>query len=400
MLEAVDGVSAVDVYERLVPEKKRINQRVDFIAWLMAYAGTEIQALGLKPSELAMLGNIDAKPDSRWALLAHHWPFLRTTGAGRMVLRIAWELFGAENIDRRTWKDISAGLWQGTAPGFYQELLAERGNIHTVLVDNEVDPNTKSCCAPIKSCDLLVSASCHAEIESQIQELDLSLSLTLESIDILIEKFVQRNVDLGCASYKLQGLPAAPAVPSEEQVTWAFGRALRRDEPHPGGEPQLQSYILFRLLPYIGETGTPLQVHVKGEVEINRLRTLAESHPQVRFVAVCTSGSDASPLCALGRALPNVYLALVGLWRISPYQARATLTNWLHGVPSSKIFALGGDLTMVEAVCIQALIAREQIALLLAEMVASGDLDEEDALLVMERVLYKNAQAYFLDKDR
>ena len=84
MLEAVDQVSAVDVYERLVPESKRVNQRVDFIAWLMAYAGTEIQALGLKPSELALLGNVEAKPEDRWGLVAKHWPCLRTTGTGRM----------------------------------------------------------------------------------------------------------------------------------------------------------------------------------------------------------------------------------------------------------------------------------------------------------------------------
>ena len=32
MLEAVEGVPIVDVYERLLPERHRVSQRVDFLA--------------------------------------------------------------------------------------------------------------------------------------------------------------------------------------------------------------------------------------------------------------------------------------------------------------------------------------------------------------------------------
>ena len=46
---------------------------------------------------------------------------------------------------------------------------------------------------------------------------------------------------------------------------------------------------------------------------------------------------------------------------------------------------------MVEAVSVQAMIVREQVALMLAEMVADGELDETDAVFAMERVLSKNA---------
>ena len=395
MLEAVDQVPAVDVYERLVPESKRVNQRVDLLAWLMAYAGAEIRSLGLKPSELRLLGNVDAKPDNRWALVARHWPFLRTTGTGRMVLRVAWELFGAEDIDERTWKDISARLWQETEPGFYQRLLGERGNVRCVLVDNVVDPNTKECCVPIKGCDGLLSIGCRSDLESWGSEFESSV-LTVDLLDVLVKQFVQRGVENGCVSFALQGLPDA-SVPSEEEVAWAFGRALRREESPPHADPQLQSHILHRLLSCIGESGVPLQVRATGEAEIERLAALAEQYPEVRFVGMCARGNDAFPLSVLGRTLPNVSLALVGLWRIAPYAAQHALRNWLHSVPLGKVFALGGNMTMVEAVYIQALVAREQTALLLAEMVANGGLDEQDALLAMDCVLCKNALAYFMD---
>ena len=101
MLEAVEQVPIVDVYERLVPEGKRISQRVDFIAWLMAYAGTEVRAFGLQPDELAMLGDMDASPDERWALVSRLWPYLKTTGAGRMILRMACALV---SLGKSGWK--------------------------------------------------------------------------------------------------------------------------------------------------------------------------------------------------------------------------------------------------------------------------------------------------------
>jgi hypothetical protein len=142
-----------------------------------------------------------------------------------------------------------------------------------------------------------------------------------------------------------------------------------------------------------------LQVRVTGEAEVERLAALAVQYPEGRFVGMCVRENDAFPLSVLGRTLPNVSLALVGLWRVAPYVARRALRNWLHSVPLCKVFALGGNMTMVEAVCIQALIAREQIALLLAEMVANGELDEQDALLAMDHVLYENALTYFTGEE-
>ena len=394
MLEAVDQVPIIDVYERLVPERNRVSQRVDFIAWLLAFAGTEIRALGFRPDELEILGDIEATPDDRWAVVSRVWPYLKTTGTGRMILRIAWELFGAENIDERTWKDISARLWQETKSGFYQELLCGRANIRHVLVDNAVDPGTKACCVRIVGCDRLLSINCRSELAAWAHKFGMSDSLTLESLDLLIEQFVRQGINDGCVGFKLGGLPDI-AVPSDEQVAWAFGRMSRCQDPSAPLESGLQSFIMHRLLYCISLSQRPLQIHVDGDTEIARLSALANQYPDTRFLGVWVGKGDAFSLGTLGRTLPNVALALVGVWRFAPVVTRQVLRNWVHGVPLKKVFALGGNMALVEAVCIQALVVREQIAVLLAEMVAAGELDEDDALLTMDRLLYKNAQEYF-----
>ena len=117
MLEAAEQTPVVDVHERLVPESERVNQRVDFLAWLLAYARPELQSLGLGAERLSTLGDVQADPRERWASLAPVWPYVRTTAAGRTVLRVAWELFGVDEVNERTWKDISARMWKASEKG-------------------------------------------------------------------------------------------------------------------------------------------------------------------------------------------------------------------------------------------------------------------------------------------
>jgi hypothetical protein len=103
-------------------------------------------------------------------------------------------------------------------------------------------------------------------------------------------------------------------------------------------------------------------------------------------------------LAMLARSLPNVSLALVGVWRFAPLLARQTLRDWIHCVPLRKIVAFGGGMAVVENIAVQAMILREEMAALMAEMVAAGELDEGDALMALERLLYRNAvQDYGLD---
>ena len=149
------------------------------------------------------------------------------------------------------------------------------------------------------------------------------------------------------------------------------------------------------MLALFGRAQIPVQVHVQSSNDVDRLRALAALYPEVRFVGVCVGGVDPVSLAALARTLPNVALALVGVWRLAPQWSGQALRHWIHSVPLIKIFAFGGGMRLVETVCVQALVVREQIAVLLAEMVAAGELDEEDARWAMERLLHGNAEAFF-----
>ena len=167
------------------------------------------------------------------------------------------------------------------------------------------------------------------------------------------------------------------------------------EEPASRGEPSLHSYLVDRFLYRVGPTGIPVQVTVDSPTTVERLSALAERHDKVRFVALFVGGADSLSLLRVARTRPNVSLAVCDLWRIAPHTAREVLRVWPHGVPLNKLFAVAGGTTMVEATCAQAMLVREQMAELLAEMVAGGDLDEKDAILAVERLLYKTAREFF-----
>ena len=394
MVEAVEEVPVVDVYERLLPENGRVNQRADFVAWFAAYAGVELRSIGVDAETLATLADVQASPKERWPLVSEFWPLVRTTGTGRLILRTVWELFGAEEISERTWMDISAQMWKISEPGFYQELLHGKANIHMVLVDGQVDPGTRACCAPLCNYDRYVLPAGRADVEQLCERAGVAPSTTTGLLDSAVGRCIDQDVRTKCAAFKLGTLPDVE-VPSAEEVAWALGRLFWDEEPAERSEPALHSYLVDCFLHRAGPTGTPVLVTVDSPATVERLNALAERHAKVRFVALFEGGADPLSLLRVARTRSNVSLAVCDLWRIAPHTAREVLRVWLYGVPLNKVFAVAGGTTMVEGTCAQAMWVREQLAELLAEMVAGGNLDEKDAILAVERLLYKNACEFF-----
>jgi hypothetical protein len=99
-------------------------------------------------------------------------------------------------------------------------------------------------------------------------------------------------------------------------------------------------------------------------------------------------------MLALARMCPNMSLAVGNAWRVAPGVARQALRTWLQGLPLHRLLAWGGGTTMIEGVFAQASFVREQLALLLSEMVAAEELDEDDALSAMGYLLGRNALAH------
>jgi uncharacterized protein len=115
------------------------------------------------------------------------------------------------------------------------------------------------------------------------------------------------------------------------------------------------------------------------------------SYPKTRFDLFHGAYPYCGELATLAKNFQNVYLDMCWLHIISPAVSRRMLDEWIETVPSNKILGFGGDYLFVEGVYGHAVMARENIASTLAAKVEDGYFTEEEALVVMRKLLRGNA---------
>jgi len=92
---------------------------------------------------------------------------------------------------------------------------------------------------------------------------------------------------------------------------------------------------------------------------------------------------------------PNVWIDFCWAHVVSPPSARAALHLLLETVPANKILGFGGDYRYVELSYAHSVMARRNIAQVLAEKVQAGLCTEAQALALARRLLSENAAALF-----
>jgi hypothetical protein len=224
--------------------------------------------------------------------MSRFWPYVRTTAVGRVVLRMAWELFGVAEINERTWKDVSARLWKASERGFYRHLLRDRARVVATLVDGQVEAEMRPHCVPIQNCDPMLEIADREDFEavassaqdpksalkilSRYQKVSCTKTgtcrpkqhkeLSTTYLDDQVATRVRQAVRQEVAAFKVTMLPemagsrvgrraTEESAPSAEEVMWAVSRVLKREKGEPNAEAVLRSYLWHSLLERICETG-------------------------------------------------------------------------------------------------------------------------------------------------
>ena len=97
----------------------------------------------------------------------------------------------------------------------------------------------------------------------------------------------------------------------------------------------------------------------------------------------------------LGKTFPNCFLNMSWIHIISPQGARHDLKEWLRMVPSNKIMAFGDDVMHVEVVYGHLKMARQNFAIVLAELIEEGLLSETTSLEVAQAAFHDTPAAVY-----
>jgi predicted TIM-barrel fold metal-dependent hydrolase len=103
-------------------------------------------------------------------------------------------------------------------------------------------------------------------------------------------------------------------------------------------------------------------------------------------------------LGAIAKNFPNVYIDMCWMHIISPARSRSALSDWLDEVPANKIMGFGGDYIFVEGAYGHSVIARENVAKVLASKVDEGTYSMEQAKKYASWILRENPMRLFFPK--
>ncbi len=408
----VEKIPLVDTHEHLMPEKERQKQQIDFFYFFSHYASSDLVSAGMDPQTLEEIRNPQKSQEARWNKLASYWLAIRNTTYARALMIAARDLFGIQDINEKTWRELSARISASNREGWYREVLKQKARIEISLCDLETTDVDREFFAPVMRFDSFIMVSTRVELEQLERRTGIaihSLEGLLRALDIAFEKVVSGGavgVKSGLAYERILRYNKVTGYQAEKVFNRLFG--------HPGegisrreGRP-LQDYMMHQVIQRAISNNLPIQIHT-GLQEGNA-NIITNAHPahlvnlfldyrEAKFDIFHGSYPYCSELAVLAKNFPNVYVDMSWLHIISPSAAHRALHEWVETVPGNKIFAFGGDYIFVEGAYAHSRIAREVVSRVLTEKVKEGYLDEKEAVNLAWRILRENPlQIYRLEE--
>jgi uncharacterized protein len=191
---------------------------------------------------------------------------------------------------------------------------------------------------------------------------------------------------------------------AEEVFNW-FMADPRRSVSYPDGVKPLDDFLFHEFLRMAREMDLPVQVHtghmagIRNEIAKTNavgLTSVIELHRDVRFDIFHANWPYAGELLFLCKNYPNVTIDFCWANIIDPVYCQAMFKQALSSVPHAKIHGYGSDFGgQVDLAWGHAAIARDNIAIALAEMVEQEYLGLCEAKEVAYGWLFGNANEFF-----
>jgi hypothetical protein len=131
------------------------------------------------------------------------------------------------------------------------------------------------------------------------------------------------------------------------------------------------------------------------QIDSEHMINVFPMHPRTRFDLYHMGMPSVRRTGVIGKNNPNVWLNLCWTHIISPQMTISALEEYMDMVPMNKIIGFGGDYRFPELSYAHLVMARRNIARVLAEKIADGIFDEEEALRIARLLLHDNVKRLF-----
>jgi len=406
---ALREIPTIDCHEHLQRESELPEgDQVHIGRFFVHYANCDLVSAGMPGKDMARVqDDLRLTPRERWALLAP-WYRKAWNTAYCESLRIAIRsLYDIEDFDETTVDALTDAMRAQIRPGFTRRVFDQAGI--DFAMNNPFgpkltyNPDFDTRCFII---DMVDGGFTRLAISQLAAEFDTEV-LCLDDYLHMIDKAFERHAAAASAFKVGRAYDRTlfwEDVP-HSRAEAVFNRLMAfNDQPDRKDVQAVEDYILHYLCRKCGEHGLRMKFHTGLQEGNGNLVThsraalmanLFMKYPRTGFDIYHLSYPYQDELVTLAKNFPNVTVDFCWMWIINPAAGRRALSEMLDAVPANKIHGFGGDYIFVEGSYGHAVIARREIARVLAEKVEEGRFSESYALEVGRMLLRDNALANF-----
>ena len=399
LCEAMAEFEIIDCHEHLGPEKNRVAAEVDVFTLFAHYTRGDLGVAGMSDQDYQSLFNRKIPLDRRWDLFAPYWDEIRWGSYARAALLAARKFYDCDDINEETYQPLSEAMQQANTPGLYERVLRDACGIRTALTQ---------CGSTDLGTDLLtplMPIAYEMETWEALAHPALDGEATVRSLDDFLDatrRYVVRVKGEGAVGLKMVSNPYSD--PSREDALSAFDKLRSGAESRLPSPNPLRDYVVDETIAFAAKQDLVIAVHTGYWGDFRLLDPLhmipvLQRHPKARFDIYHLGYPWVREALMLGKGFANVWLNFCWTHIISQRFAVAGLDEAIDLVPMGKILAFGGDYgTPVEKAYGHLVMAREDIAEVLARRIRSNQMTESKALELARKWFWDNPkELYGLD---
>jgi uncharacterized protein len=391
LFDHIQSLQIIDTHEHLPLESERPADTDILSEWLEHYFSCDLVSAGLSDENLITVRDSQQNINKRWRIVEPYWRAAENTGYGRSLSIAARNLYGIENINADNIESLNDKFLNArNSNKNYKSVLKDKSKIAISIVDSMPVPYKDTedpfvfALQPYSFMmpdhfKLLSAVGAEEGIKVH------SLANWMKAARNHIERHINGKTKVICLKCSLAYCRSIRF----DKVTYsdaerAFNELFRDCNLTPDWRPPIKvgkaltDWMMHFICQVADDNNLVFQIHT-GIQEGNGnfiydsnptlLTNLFLEYSNVKFDLFHMGYPYVMELGTLAKNFRNVFIDMCWGHIISPEAARRALVEWLDAVPANKISAFGGDYCFVDGVYGHQYMARQNVAMSLAQKV-------------------------------
>jgi hypothetical protein len=371
-------------------------------------------------NDIIYLRNPDVPLEERWPLLEKLWRKTCHTGYAQVTRRVLEKFYGEREISLDALKRMQGKLLNLEDEETFDRILGEakiEARLYDLLdasfnVGKIIDkslrlaPRGRLCISLPRYHKVLDYQS----VQKNASPLGRTVETLDDYLDVCREVFIKCK-EFGAVAFKDQcaysrslSFTNPTRADAERVFNWLMDDP-RRSCAYPDGIRPLEDFLFHQFLFMARDLDLPVQIHTGylaglwNDVEkanASKLRSPLELHKDVKFDLFHANWPHSEDIMYLVKKYPNVAINFCWTHACDPVYCQNMLRQIISSVPHAKVHGFGADYDgKADRAWAQASIARDNIAIALADMVDIEYLHMDDAKRVAYDWLFGNPNEFY-----